>query len=201
MKAFLLAPTVLVLSLLAGCSPAGPEESVGPEPETVTPSESAVPEEITWTIPVTCELDSVLASIENNGFPGVVDLNPAWSPAAGTDLAAALDAGGIACGYGIPETDAGVTAYWVPNAEDVFEATAQSVWIPEGATIVDLDLSIAEVATYYVQVDGGTESEFPHWEVNVIFDGGLWLQLATSSWSMPNDGNAIIEAMLEVATP
>lgn len=187
------------IALLAGCAaPESPE----PEPTTAasTPAEETPsPSMPDWVIPDTCAIDSIVSTIDSSGFPGAVDVTPAWSPAAGTDLAAALDADGIACGYGIPETDSGITLYWVPDAIDVFADTAAAVWVPEGSSIVDLDLSVDEVAAHFQYIPADEDNFYPHWEVNVLFEGGLWLHVATSSWQQPNDGNSIIETMLTVA--
>ena len=192
--------SALLLPLLVGCTPVDSSGEGSPDPDVTVPEETASPSEISWTIPDSCAVESVISAIRAAGFPGAVDVTPPWTPAAGTDLAAALDAGGIACGYGIPETDSGVTVYWVANSADVFASTASAVWVPEGANAVDLDLNRDETIAYFQQTDASADSEYPHWEVNVLFEGGLWLHVATSSWNDPDDGNSIIEEMLQLAS-
>ena len=195
---FVLGSTI-VLGLLTGCTGSDPMDSAAPEPEPTSASGTPEPELPSWSIPESCAVPSVIGVIESLGFPGVTDVTPPWTPAAGTDLAAALNGGGIACGYGIPDTDSGVTVYWVPDADAVFDATATVVWEVEGVNTVDLDLSRDEVTAYFQYVEMDSENIYPHWEVNVLFEGGLWLHVATSSWIEPNDGNSVIEAMLDIA--
>jgi hypothetical protein len=195
----LLVGSTVALGLLTGCSASEPTDSATPESEPTAVSESPEPEVPSWSIPESCAVESVIDVLDSSGFPGVEDLTPSWTPAAGTDLAAALDGGGIACGYGIPETDSGITIYWVPDAAAVFDATATGLWTVEGASTVDLALSRDEVTAYFQYVEMDSTNLYPHWEVNVLFDGGLWVHVATSSWIEPDDGNSVIEAMLEAA--
>jgi hypothetical protein len=192
--------SALVLPLLVGCTPVDSSGEESPSPEMAIPEETSAPSETTWTIPESCAIESIVTAINAAGFPGAVDLTPSWTPAAGTDLAAALDAGGIACGYGIPDTDAGMTVYWVTDAVEVFGTTASTVWVPEGAEAANLDLSVEDITAYFQQTDADADNEYPHWEVNVLFDGGLWVHVATSSWQNPEDGNSIIEEMLQLAS-
>lgn len=195
---FILGSSVVV-GLLTGCAASGPMDGAEPEAEPTLATESPEIELPSWSIPDSCAVASVIGAIETSGFPGVTDVTPTWTPAAGTDLAAALGGGGIACGYGIPNTDGGVTVYWVPDADAEFDATATVVWEVEGVNTVDLDLSRDEVTAYFQYFEMDSENIYPHWEVNVLFEGGLWLHVATSSWVEPNDGNSVIEAMLESA--
>lgn len=50
-----------------------------------------------------------------------------WQPGEGTDLAAALDAGGIACSYGIQVAEVGGTIIWAPTDDELWE-TRSTEW-------------------------------------------------------------------------
>lgn len=187
-----LAATVLVGSL-AGCAPMSepmPTESVTP---TVTPTEAAGP-----AIPASCDLPEMLSVIESLGFTGAEDVTPPWDPAEGTDLKLALDNGGIACAWGPPNTDAGVVVYWVP-VTDALWAEASALWVESGSETVDVD-GLDEDAAYFTYLPQSETNEFSRWEVNVRY-GSLWIQVGTSSWTDPVEGNEVVVTALELATP
>lgn len=188
--------TVLV-GLLAGCAPAadsGPTSSSDPAvTPTVSPSESA-----SVAIPSSCDLPEMVAVIDGLGFTDAEDVTPPWEPAEGTDLKLALDNGGIACAWGPPNTDSGVVIYWVPVDEAVW-SDATALWIEGGLESVDV-VGLDEDVAYFVYQPQSETQEFPRWELNVRYDS-LWIQVGTSSWTDPADGNDVVLTALDVATP
>lgn len=184
--------------ILAGCgqqavpSSEPTSEASPPAVETMEPVAPA------FVIPDSCDLPSMLNTIENLGFPGTVDVTPEWTPADGTDLKLAIDGGGIACGWGPPDTDGGVVVYWVPVTDELW-GEASALWESEGMYSIDVP-SLDEDAAYFTYLPLTEEREFPRWELNVRI-GSLWIQVGTSSWVNPTDGNAVVEAALQVATP
>lgn len=187
----------LVLTLTGCAQTAQPssEPSSEPSPSAIETLEPAAP---AFVIPGSCDLPSILNTIENLGFPGTVDVTPEWTPADGTDLKLAIDGGGIACGWGPPDTDGGVVVYWVPVTDELW-GEASALWESEGMYSIDVP-SLDEDAAYFTYLPQSEENEFARWELNLRFDS-LWIQVGTSSWVNPTDGNAVVEAALEVATP
>jgi hypothetical protein len=136
--------------------------------------------------------------IDGLGFPGAIDVTPPWEPADGTDLKLALDNGGIACAWGPPNTDGGVIVYWVPVTDELW-AEASGLWESGGLEPIDVP-DVAEDAAYFIYRAQSETNEFPRWELNLRFTD-LWIQVATSSWENPSDGNAVVEAAREIAAP
>jgi hypothetical protein len=136
--------------------------------------------------------------IEGLGFPGAIDVTPPWEPADGTDLKLALDNGGIACAWGPPNTDGGVIVYWVPVTDELW-TEASGLWESGGLEPIDVP-DVAEDAAYFIYRAQSETNEFPRWELNLRFTD-LWIQVATSSWENPSDGNAVVEAAREIAVP
>ncbi len=136
--------------------------------------------------------------IDGLGFPGAIDVTPPWEPADGTDLKLALDNGGIACAWGPPNTDGGVIVYWVPVTDELW-TEASGLWESGGLEPIDVP-DVAEDAAYFIYRAQSETNEFPRWELNLRFTD-LWIQVATSSWENPSDGNAVVEAAREIAAP
>lgn len=180
--------------VLSGCAPVA--EPVEPSPSTPDVTPTAAP--VSVVIPDSCDLPEMLTLIDGLGFPGAVDVTPPWEPADGTDLKLALDNGGIACAWGPPNTDGGVVVYWVPVTDELW-AEASTVWESNGLAPIDVP-DLDEDAAYFTYLPQSESNEFPHWEVNARF-GGLWIQVATSSWVESSDGNDVILQALDIAQP
>jgi hypothetical protein len=181
---------------VTGCAPA----AVGPTAEpaaTVSPS-TAPTSNVVYSIPNTCDLPAMVEVIDGLGFSGAEDVTPPWEPADGTDLKLAIDAGGIACAWGPPNTDAGVVVYWVP-VDDLLWSEASSIWESQGSAAIDVP-DVDEDAAFFLYEPQDGMNEFARWELNLRFDD-LWIQVGTSSWQDPADGNAVVDAALDIATP
>jgi hypothetical protein len=181
---------------LAGCAPL-------PAPDVTTPVEPAAsvtpePEPSAAVIPLSCDLPEMVELIDGLGFPGAIDVTPPWDPADGTDLKLALDNGGIACAWGPPNTDAGVIVYWVP-VTDALWTEASGLWEASGLESVDVP-DMAENAAFFTYLPASEDNIYPRWELNLRFTD-LWIQVATSSWETPADGNGVVLTALELATP
>lgn len=182
--------------VLAGCAPT-PDPVVTPSGEPVV-SPTAGPEPSASVIPASCDLPEMVGLIDGLGFPGAIDVTPPWEPADGTDLKLALDNGGIACAWGPPNTDAGVIVYWVP-VTDALWTEASALWESNGLESIDVP-DIDEDAAYFEYLPQSVDNEFPHWELTLRFTD-LWIQVATSSWVNPSDGNSVVEAARDIAAP
>jgi hypothetical protein len=196
------ARTLVVASLvavLAGCQPTAAPDM--PSPEVSAPVEPAVSptvELVASVIPSSCDLPEMVELIDGLGFPGAIDVTPPWDPADGTDLELALDNGGIACAWGPPYADAGVTVYWVPVTDELW-SQAVDLWESSDMDVIDVP-GLTEDAAYFTYLPASEDSLYPRWELNVRF-ADIWIQVATSSWENPAEGNAVVDAALEIATP
>lgn len=180
--------------VLAGCAPT-PAVEVTPSAEPVAaPTTAPLPA----VIPTSCDLPEMVELIDGLGFPGAIDVTPPWDPADGTDLKLALDNGGIACAWGPPNTDGGVIVYWVP-VTDALWTEASELWASSGLEPIDVP-DVTEDAAFFTYLPQSATTEFPRWELNLRFTD-LWIQVATGSWETPSDGNAVVDAALDIATP
>lgn len=188
--------------ILAGCAPTPETVEIPPGDPAASPSAEAPPAaEVpppASVIPSSCDLPELVELIDGLGFPGAIDVTPLWDPADGTDLKLALDNGGLACAWGVPETDGGVVVYWVP-VTDALWIEASELWTSDGMESIDVP-DLAEDAAFFTYLPQSETNEFPRWELNVRFTD-LWIQVATSSWVNPSDGNAVVESAREIATP
>lgn len=189
---------LLTLFTLTGCQ-AGtgePTNSASPTVEpTVTETATATPVE--YTVPISCDLPSMLGVIEDLGFTGSEDVTPPWDPADGTDLKIALDNGGLACAWGPYGTDVGVVVYWVKLTGTAWE-DAKQIWLSEGEEQVDIP-GLDEDEAYFVYSPAGGDYEWARWEANARF-GDLWVQVGTSSFVEPDSANTVFEEALKVAS-
>lgn len=179
---------------LAGCAPT-PALEVTPSAEPVAAPTTAP---LTAVIPTSCDLPDMVELIDGLGFSGAIDVTPPWDPADGTDLKLALDNGGIACAWGPPNTDGGVIVYWVP-VTDALWTEASELWASSGLEPIDVP-DLTEDAAFFTYLPQSATTEFPRWELNLRFTD-LWIQVATGSWETPSDGNAVVDAALDIATP
>ena len=96
-------------------------------------------------------------------------IDTAWEPAPNTDLAAALDAGGVACSYGIQEAEVGATILWAPG-KAAFE-TRRAQWQADGLQTVSVD---GADEAWALQESTGVEQHL--WQVNLLVDD-VWVQI------------------------
>lgn len=96
-------------------------------------------------------------------------IDTAWEPAPNTDLAAAIDAGGVACSYGIQEAEVGATILWAPG-KAVFDAR-RAQWQADGLKRVTVD---GADEAWALQESTGVEQHL--WQVNLLVDD-VWVQI------------------------
>jgi hypothetical protein len=119
------------------------------------------------TVPTTCPQGDFLA-VMNDYVEGSVFIDTPWEPAEGTDLAAAIDAGGVACSYGIQEAEVGATVLW--STADAFDSR-RAQWQADGQRQVEL--TGADEAWLLEEI-AGTEQFL--WQVNLLV-GDAWIQI------------------------
>jgi len=120
------------------------------------------------TSPTTCPTDGILPTL-NRYVDGSVFIDTPWEPAPNTDLAAAIDAGGVACSYGIQEAEVGATILWAPGDTAFPERKLQ--WQIDGHRQVNV--AGADEAWAFEETAG---EEQHLWALNLLVDG-VWISI------------------------
>ncbi|MEY4379825.1 MAG: hypothetical protein RLZZ378_228 [Actinomycetota bacterium] len=136
---------------------------------------------INRTIPINCQstkmLQAFLPDVKNPEY-----IPTKWQPAAGTDLAIAIDNGGIACTYGLAEAGIGTTVYWVENAENIFTERIKN-WQSSGFT--EFDIPNLQEKFAYINLNSSQVAEIHSAAVNFLIDK-VWIQI-NCSWAYSNE--------------
>ena len=163
--------------LLSGCS----------SEETSSSDESTV----TSTVPASCEIEGVISAF-NEQVEGSAYVPTEWQPSEGTDLKAALSAGGIACSYGIQVAEVGGTILWAPSSDDLWAERSQD-WIEFGQTEIDLEGFEEDAA--FIKQEGTSADEMHVWTINLLIDG-VWIQVGATFLQTVDEANPILEAAI-----
>lgn len=139
------------------------------------------------TVPSACPKGDFLAAVERY-VPGSTFIDTPWEPAPDTDLKAALDAGGVACTYGIQEAEAGATILWVPSAS-AFESR-RAVWKADGQERVDVP---GADEAWALGESTGTERHL--WALNLLVDGA-WIQVNATFLSDLDEAQPLVDAAI-----
>jgi len=140
-------------------------------------------------MPTSCPQGEFLMAM-NDYVVGSVFVDTPWEPAPETDLAAALDAGGAACSYGIQEAEVGATVLW-STAEPFVSRRAQ--WQADGQ--VQVEVNGADEA-WALQETNDNETRL--WALNLLVDD-VWIHIgATFLPDLKSAGPLIDAAINEV---
>ena len=144
------------------------------------------------SIPTNCQstkmLQAFLPDVKNPQY-----IPTKWQPAAGTDLALAIDNGGIACSYGVAEAGIGTTVYWVGNAENIFTQRTKN-WQSSGFTKFDIPNLQEKFA--YINLNSSQVAEIHSAAVNLLIDE-IWIQINCSWAYTAEDLLPLIEKAVE----
>ena len=175
-----IAMAIATALLLTGC---GTEKST-------SKSENAA---ASFAVPLMCDQTKVLS-----GFPdkvsGAKTILTDWEPYPGTDLAAAYDAGGIACSYGIQVAEIGATILWAPNQKNVF-AERSKEWIASGQKKIDIP-NIDEDAAYVLTEGVAGQGEFHVWKINFLVKG-IWIQVGATFLGSIEEAVPLVQAAID----
>lgn len=126
----------------------------------------------------------------NDYIEGSVFIDTPWEPAPDTDLAAAIDAGGVACSYGIQEAEVGATVLW--STAEAF-VSRRTQWQADGQ--VQVEVSGADEA-WVLQETNGSETHL--WVLNLLV-GDTWIHIgATFLPDLESAGPLVNAAIAEV---
>lgn len=142
-------------------------------------------------VPLSCEIEGVIAAFDAQ-VEGSAYVPTDWQPGEGTDLAAAIDSGGIACSYGIQVAEVGGTILW-GYADDDLWATRSAEWQEYGQTPIDL-VGFDEEAAFILQ-EGTSADEMHVWTINLLIDG-IWIQVGATFLQTVEEANEIIAAAI-----
>jgi len=162
----------LAITLLAGCSATGTS--------------------VVQSVPEDCEIEPVIAAFDEQ-VAGSDYVPTDWQPGEGTDLKAAIDAGGIACSYGIQVAEVGGTILWAPASDELWESRSDQ-WKEYGQTPIDLE-GFDEDAAFILQ-DGTSADEMHVWTINLLVDG-IWIQVGATFLQTVEEASGIFEAAIE----
>ena len=139
--------------------------------------------------PTSCPLEEILPTM-NRYVEGSVFIDTPWEPAPGTDLAAAIDAGGIACSYGIQEAEIGATILWAPG-KTVFE-DRRAQWQVDGQRKVRVP---GTTEAWIREETNGAEQHL--WALNILVDD-VWIQINTTFIRSIEQAQPLVDATLAV---
>lgn len=143
-------------------------------------------------VPSECATTKILAALPDS-IPNPQYIDTQWEPAEGTDLFASLNAGGLACSYGIQEAEIGTTILWAPDDDTLFQSRI-SGWT-EGKQ-VKTDLPNIDESDAYVLSEGDATSVERHvWAINLLVDG-FWIQVNATFLQTIEEAIPLIEAAI-----
>jgi len=140
-------------------------------------------------MPTACPQGEFLASVQEY-VPGSTFIDTPWEPAPDTDLKAALDAGGIACSYGIQEAEIGATVLWAPS-DTAYESRREG-WEADGQERVEVP---GASEAWALRETTGTEQHL--WGLNLLVDGA-WIQINATFLSDLDEAQPLVDAAIAV---
>ena len=140
--------------------------------------------------PSECPTDTILP-VMNQYVDGSVFIDTPWEPAPGTDLAATINAGGVACSYGIQEAEVGATILWAPGGDVFAERSAQ--WEADGQRRVDVP---GTDEAWALEESAGSETHL--WTLNMLVDD-VWIQLNATFLRDLTEAQPLVDAVIAVS--
>lgn len=146
----------------------------------------------TLYVPSHCEDTKILAALPDS-IPNPKFIDTPWEPSEGTDLYAALNAGGLACSFGIQEAEIGTTILWAPDDDSLFNERSQQ-WIKDGQVTVDIP-GVDESAAYMRTEGTEGQGEYHVWAVNFLHQG-VWIQIGATFANSIEDYTPLAKAAI-----
>lgn len=149
------------------------------------------PENQKLSAPSECSSLPVLTSIKKI-VPEAVYIPTNWQPVEGTDLEAALVAGGIACTYGIESAEIGGTLIWAPADQSQWDKRKE-LWLAG-----DFQQSKIEgFSDALILKDGVTGVDgAPRWNA-IVYLEGFWISANLSFVQSLDQAKPILDAARE----
>jgi len=141
------------------------------------------------TAPTSCPTDEILPTM-NRYVEGSVFIDTPWEPAPDTDLAAAINAGGVACAYGIQEAEVGAAILWTPSKDAFADRRVQ--WQINGHRKVDV--AGADEA-WALEETNGEEQHL--WALNLLVDD-VWISINATFLRDLSQAQPLADAAIKV---
>jgi len=126
----------------------------------------------------------------NRYVEGSVFIETAWEPTPNTDLGAAIDAGGVACAYGIQEAEVGATILWAPGGDAFADRKVQ--WQIDGHR--EVELASADEA-WALEETNGEEQHL--WALNLLVDD-VWISINATFLRDLSQAQPLVDAAIQV---
>jgi len=140
------------------------------------------------SVPSSCPQGAFLTAI-NEYVEGSMLIDTEWEPIPDTDLKSALEAGGVACSYGIQEAEVGATLMWAP-ATPAFEERREK-WKTDGQRQVDV-AGVDEA--WALEESNGTEQFL--WQLNLLIDD-VWIHIGATFLRDVESAQPLVDAAIE----
>lgn len=124
----------------------------------------------------------------NSYVDGSIFIDTQWEPALNTDMAAAIDAGGVACSYGIQEAEVGATLLWSTAAAGEMR---RAQWRADGQQKV----TVRGVDEAWALQEGGAQ-ERHLWTLNLLVDDA-WIQINATFLQSLDEALPLVDASIE----
>jgi hypothetical protein len=145
-----------------------------------------------FKVPTDCNQQVVIDTF-NKSVPGSRYVPTEWQPSPGTDLAAATDAGGIACTYGIQTAEVGATILWAPDKDGLWDQQAE-LWSDTTYDKFDIP-GINEDDAYILRDDVTGADGAQIWQINLLISG-VWIQIGASFIQTMEEATPFIQASI-----
>lgn len=171
--------SLLALLLLTGC--AHPIQETAPIAA------------VKYSAPTSCDQPIVIAAFDAQ-VVGAKYVPTDWQPSIGTDLYDVINAGGIACTYGIQTAEIGGTVMWANDSNGLWESK-KTQWLKDGQKQIDLPGIDETDAT--ILKEGATSADEMHvWGVNLLYKG-VWIQVNASFLQNLDEALPIIQSAID----
>jgi hypothetical protein len=142
--------------------------------------------------PANCNDTNVLSALPQD-LTNAVYIPTEWQPAAGTDLAAILDGGGIACTYGVQQAEIGATVSWVKDVKGLFNSRVAE-W--KAAGYEEQSIPGVSADKIFIISDAAMNARDIHsWSANILVKGN-WIQVSASYIYKSADSASLVNAAI-----
>ena len=146
----------------------------------------------TFRPPANCNDTNVLSALPQD-LTNAVYIPTEWQPAAGTDLAAILGGGGIACTYGVQQAEIGATVSWVKDTKGLFNSRIAK-WKAAGFEEQTIP-GVSADNIFVISEAAMNAREIHSWSANILVKGN-WIQVSASYIYESADSASLVNAAI-----
>jgi len=142
--------------------------------------------------PANCNDTNVLSALPQD-LANPMYIPTEWQPAAGTDLEAILNGGGIACTYGVQQAEIGATVSWVKDSQNLFDSRVAG-WKAAGFEEKVIP-GVSADKVFVISEAAMNAREIHSWNANILVKGN-WIGVSASYIYKNADSAALINAAI-----